>query len=115
MKTTVEVTNCLVYSADKVCSKCISTKFLSNNVCEDTTATNCYTFETTSKCATCNPDSPYKYGLKTESGVTSCVDKNISYCLVYTTDSTTFACAICNTSTYVDSTTGTCLPVDPAI
>ncbi len=89
--------------------------FLANNTCSAATASNCYTFESISKCATCSPVKPYKYGLKTENGVTSCVDKSIASCALYTTDATTFACDYCDTGYYLDSTSGACTGVEITI
>jgi hypothetical protein len=54
---TVEpVSDCLAYSGDGICQKCINGKILEVNACVDYTVTGCLTYQDKDNCASCLPN-----------------------------------------------------------
>ena len=95
MAVTGLIDQCKYYEDNSTCSMCRLGYYLENNVCVVATAMDCLTYESKTKCATC----PMGRGLKTESGVTNCVQFTDQNCL----DSTMvypFECLKCKPGYY---------------
>jgi hypothetical protein len=83
--------NCESYDHSKRCIKCLAGYFWKNDfTCVETTAQDCLTFETESRCATCS--NLYYLDLDTNASPRSCLAVNISNCRENKLDK----CALCD-------------------
>lgn len=96
------IDRCEEYSGNYTCTKCQAGYFLTNStLCEKAIADNCYTYVSIRECASCDPNNPNK-GLKTNYGITNCVDKNVANCAISTAKEP-FTCTQCNQGYYLNS------------
>lgn len=103
------IINCLYYASASACSECKSGFGLVDNKCIETKASNCLTVKSETECASCSPDR----GLKTDSGLTSCVVNSDSNCIEFT-QPFPFVCKTCKAAFYPNSS-GVCTKVDKGI
>lgn len=100
------VTNCLVYTDDKTCLKCVQDYFLSNNKCVKSNLRNCEIFDTIDSCSKCLDG----YGLQNVSGKNTCKEISIPNCLEAVVEEGVFKCNKCDIDFFVD-TSGKCATV----
>lgn len=94
------INHCKIYASNKKCLACEQGYFLVNpSSCVAAIARDCYTYHSIDRCASCDPNLSNK-GLKTEDGVTSCVDKNVPDCSISTSEYP-FKCMLCNSGYYL--------------
>ena len=100
------VTDCLAYSADKVCSKCANNKYFDSatSTCVTVNLTGCAYYLTPSTCYACSSG----YFL-TAAKICTAITATKSNCLVY---SAVDACGTCATNYFVEA--GACVKSDDA-
>ena len=70
------IRNCKYYKNALECQECNKNYYLNKNICEQSLATNCKTFQTNMKCLTCYDF----YGLSTSEDIISCIQLVVPNC-----------------------------------
>lgn len=100
------ITKCVYYTNATTCLICESGYYLNNDICVKATAQNCTTYASIASCATC----PSGAVLQLADGITSCIAKNKTGCLVININSP-HGCLKCSNEFYLDS--GECQAPNP--
>ena len=90
------IDNCKYYSSAGVCSECEVDHVLTSSICERAIASKCITYTSLNTCETCSAN----FGLETNNGITSCVDKSKPNCAIV--DDTTHECTLCQTGFFLE-------------
>ena len=89
------VSNCKYYKDDKTCIECIANYALFSNQCGLSQALNCLTWKTSTSCGSCQVG----YGIKTQNGLTNCVEIPDKQCVTYVL-TFPFFCSVCKKPYY---------------